>query len=538
MALCERMIAMLRCPACGGALHPAEDAFVCSDGECACRYPLIDGVPILANDATGVYRREDFLSGARALRERPAAPSLGARVRRFTPALSGGDASFAANIRNVVAALGTLQSGRAGTIVCMGTAADAAVLRTALAGRALEVVHVGARPGAAHADFVCDPCHLPLADSAADAVVMRRVLHRSLHVADVAGEAMRVLRVGGMLYVEEPFVAATEEGPDDFHRFTHLGLRGQFLDCEEMSSGIAEGVGVTLASSWRQLLWSIPRSPYAGFLLATLASYTSFFWKYLDAALASRARAMDGAAAVYFFGRRSAAVLSARELVAGYRGAARSGVPAAPQERPASEVFTEWAATDRDVGMEVGHAAAVEEMLTAALAALGPARRFTAVDAGCGNGWIVRRLRAAPGCVSATGVDGAAGMIAKARALDPAGTYIIADLMAWEPPQEFDLVVSMEVLYYLEDPAALLRRIANVWLKPGGCAVIGIDHYQENAPSLGWPSYVGTRMTTWPESRWLAALEEAGFTRLRAWRAAPGPGWGGTLAMLVQTRRS
>jgi hypothetical protein len=121
-----------------------------------------------------------------------------------------------------------------------------------------------------------------------------------------------------------------------------------------------------------------------GFVLATIASYTSFFWKYLDAVIGSRARAIDGAAAVYFLGRRSAIVLSEQELVAGYRGAARGGVPAIPRERRASDVFTEWAATDRDVGMEEGHAAAVDEMLAAALAALGPERTYTTVDAGCG----------------------------------------------------------------------------------------------------------------------------------------------------------
>jgi predicted TPR repeat methyltransferase len=202
--------------------------------------------------------------------------------------------------------------------------------------------------------------------------------------------------------------------------------------------------------------------------------------------------------------------------------------------RPPSEVFTEWAATDRDLGMAKGHGAAVEEMLAGAMAALGAKRTFTAIDAGCGNGWIVRRLRQIPRCLSATGVDGSSGMIAKARALDPQGNYLNADLASWDPPEAVDLVVSMEVLYYVDDPAALLTRIAKSWLKPGGYAVIGIDHYEENAASLGWPVYVGTRMTTWPEGRWLCTLENAGLRLVRAWRAAPGREWAGTLAMLAQ----
>ena len=58
-------------------------------------------------------------------------------------------------------------------------------------------------------------------------------------------------------------------------------------------------------------------------------------------------------------------------------------------------------------------------------------------------------------------------MIVKARALDPLGRYLIVDLLTWQPPERVDLVVSMEVLYYLDDPVVLLRRIATTWLKPG-----------------------------------------------------------------------
>ena len=201
-------------------------------------------------------------------------------------------------------------------------------------------------------------------------------------------------------------------------------------------------------------------------------------------------------------------------------------------ERSATDVFTEWAAADRDAGMQTHHTAAVEEMLAAAFDVM-DAREFTAIDAGCGNGWVVRRLRAMPGCLAATGVDGSAGMIEKARRIDPHGDYILADLSAWSPINPVDLVVSMEVIYYMDDPHAVLQRMAAGWLKPGGVAVIGIDHYRENEPSLTWPGDLHVRMTTWTEARWLSVLDEAGFTRLRAWRAAPGDG-AGTLAMLVR----
>jgi SAM-dependent methyltransferase len=536
MPLSQGTIAMLRCPACSGRINPGDTEFSCANGFCVSRYPVVRGVPLLAGVARAIGQRDAALDTVAVTPGDSASPSLGARVRKLTPSIGGGDHSFIAAMHRLIASLGTVESGRLATIICLGSAADVKTIRSLVTGCPVEVVHLEMLPGSLDADIACDPGSLPLSDCVADAVVLRRILHRSLHAPALAREAVRVLRVGGLLYAEEPFAVGVQEGPDDFYRFTHLGLRGQFLDCEELGSGVAEGVGVALATSWRQLLWSLARSPYVGFALATIASFTSFFWKYLDGVIGPRARAIDGAAAVYFLGQRSATILSQQELIAGYRGAARLHVPAQPQGRPPSEVFTEWAATDRDFGMEKGHAAAVEEMLAAAIASLGPERTYTAIDAGCGNGWVVRRLRQSQRCLAAIGVDGSAGMIAKARALDPQGSYVNADLTSWDPPHTVDLVVSMEVLYYVEDPVTLLTRIAKHWLRPGGYAVIGIDHYEENAASLRWPTYVGTRMTTWSEERWLAALEDAGFRRVHAWRAAPARDWAGTLAMLVQTQ--
>lgn len=183
--------------------------------------------------------------------------------------------------------------------------------------------------------------------------------------------------------------------------------------------------------------------------------------------------------------------------------------------------------------MESHHAPAVAEMLAAAATVIDAARGFTAVDAGCGNGWAVRRMRDMPGCANACGVDGSAGMIEKARSLDPAGDYVLADLVTWQPERPVDLVVSMEVLYYMDDPRAFLRRVATDWLKPGGHAVFGIDHYRENKASLSWPDDLHVRMATWSEEQWLFALDAAGFRRVRTWRAAAAPGEPGTLAMLV-----
>ena len=132
--------------------------------------------------------------------------------------------------------------------------------------------------------------------------------------------------------------------------------------------------------------------------------------------------------------------------------------------------------------MERGHAASVEVMLERLLD--GWNRPFTAVDIGCGNGWVVRRLAAHQHCTQAVGVDGAPSMIAKAQAVDPKGNYVEAMLPDWKPDDAVDLVHTMECLYYLDDPLGFLLTLHDDWMKPGGRLVVGVDHYTENPASL------------------------------------------------------
>ncbi len=53
------------------------------------------------------------------------------------------------------------------------------------------------------------------------------------------------------------------------------------------------------------------------------------------------------------------------------------------------EIFSEWADLDKDFGMEKNHKASVDEMLANVSEYKTP---YTFIDAGCGNGWVVRSV--------------------------------------------------------------------------------------------------------------------------------------------------
>ena len=190
------------------------------------------------------------------------------------------------------------------------------------------------------------------------------------------------------------------------------------------------------------------------------------------------------------------------------------------EKRPATDVFHDWALDGKDEGMERGHAASVTEMLgfiSQRVAETG--QQFSVVDVGCGNGWVVRKLRQHEKCSYAMGIDGANAMISKAKSIDDSNDYILAKLPDYLPDKKFDYIHSMEFLYYLNDPESMLKIFYEKWLKAGGWAVVGIDHYAENEDSLSWPEYVGVNMATRTTEQWHRAWSDAGFVNIQQWIA-------------------
>jgi len=191
------------------------------------------------------------------------------------------------------------------------------------------------------------------------------------------------------------------------------------------------------------------------------------------------------------------------------------------------EVFGEWADLDKDFGMEKNHKNSVQHMLDFVLKDATP---FSFIDAGCGNGWVLKEVVKTSNCQKAIGIDGSFKMIKKAEKLHPEFEYFCADLNEWNPEQKVDIVHSMEVFYYLEDPRALIQRIFDYWLKTAGRLIIGLDFYLENQVSHDWPESCGIdTMKLFSENEWSQFFTDAGFHSVKTWRFGKENNWEGTL---------
>jgi 2-polyprenyl-3-methyl-5-hydroxy-6-metoxy-1,4-benzoquinol methylase len=102
-----------------------------------------------------------------------------------------------------------------------------------------------------------------------------------------------------------------------------------------------------------------------------------------------------------------------------------------------------------------------------------PAHCDAALDIGCGDGMLARRLAAGP-AKHVTGIDASPEMIALARersAGHPATTFVAADFLEHDLPQEgYDFVCSVAVVHHMDFTAAVTR-MARL-LRPGGRLVV------------------------------------------------------------------
>jgi len=200
--------------------------------------------------------------------------------------------------------------------------------------------------------------------------------------------------------------------------------------------------------------------------------------------------------------------------------------------RKATDVFGEWAEIGKDIGMQEGHALSVDEMIMFALAERSEINKnFSFLDLGCGNGWVVRDVAQHSLCNKAVGIDGATQMIANAQSRGSNEEYIHADLNFFQSKNTYDLIHSMEVLYYLENPAEVIKQISDSWLNQDGRLIIGIDLYYENTDSHTWQEKVGTPMLMLKEAEWIQLFKMAGLLEVTSWRSNQHKDWAGTLVL-------
>tara|TARA_B110000116_G_scaffold32593_1_gene24798 strand:+ start:23 stop:436 length:414 start_codon:yes stop_codon:yes gene_type:complete len=129
----------------------------------------------------------------------------------------------------------------------------------------------------------------------------------------------------------------------------------------------------------------------------------------------------------------------------------------------------------------------------------------------------------------AHGIDGAENMIKKAKVANPGGLYFNEDITKWDSKYQYDIVFSMETLYYFKNPIEIMNKIYDNVLKENGMFVMGIDHYSENTESLDWGKKFNLDITTLSIKNWVSLFENSGFQNVTYKQVESKKYWKGTL---------
>ena len=161
--------------------------------------------------------------------------------------------------------------------------------------------------------LVCDGHHLPFKNEAFDAVIAQAVLEHVLDPGIVVSEITRVLKKGGIVYAETPFMQQVHEGAYDFTRYTRSGHRWLFREFEEIAGGAILGSGVALIWSIRYYVKSLGFSDRVAAAVAAC-----FFWVRLIEPKRPSIAKDDAASGVFFFGRKTTKAMLASDVPAYY----------------------------------------------------------------------------------------------------------------------------------------------------------------------------------------------------------------------------
>jgi SAM-dependent methyltransferase len=306
---------LLICPRCRARVTHEAGEWRCTDASCPCGrtpFPVVSGVPALVDFERSVLDA-DRLQAVEGASEVTRSAFAGPLRRLLHPANTTAPTQVARMV-SLLREDARTSSGRAPRILVVGGGTVGDGLASLYADASVDVISFDVYASAS-TQFVADGHALPLADGSVDGVIIQAVLEHVLEPTVVAAEIHRVLRVGGIVYADTPFLQQVHEGAYDFTRFTDSGHRYLFRRFERIDSGTIAGAGTALRWSVDYFVRALTRSVPLGRIVSL-----AFFWlSHLDRFLDPR-HSSDGASSVFFLGRKAEAEVSRSEIIDYYRG--------------------------------------------------------------------------------------------------------------------------------------------------------------------------------------------------------------------------
>lgn len=308
----EQVLPFIICPCC---LHSAFTylpgiSLQCNHPGCSANkqpFEFVNNQPLLVDFSDSLFKKQDYLDNRRGEVVVRKKGWLSTTIKRV---LWGDSPVSEKQVKKLVSLLANKEKPANVLIVGGGTIGLGTEAIYKEAGINIISFDVYITP---YTHFVADAHSIPIANASIDAVIVQAVLEHVLNPVKVVAEIARVLKPGGLVYAETPFMQQVHEGAYDFTRFTESGHRWLFSNFELIGSGPVRGVGVSLMWSLRYFFAGLFRSQLIGTLVAAC-----FFWLRFVEKLVPEKNNIDGGSCFYFLGRKSGSRMNEHDLIEFY----------------------------------------------------------------------------------------------------------------------------------------------------------------------------------------------------------------------------
>ncbi len=261
----SRLLEVVACPACYGALSNDGQRVVCA--ACGAAYDCLDNVPVLL--------LPEMVERARALEESFNAAKLARNPLvklgyKFKPPSSHYDPAAFRRMRAMVARLGP-----GARVMDLG-------VRERPAAPGLISFDLFRFPGV---QVVGDAHRLPFGTASLDGIISTALLEHVEHPEPILAEMRRVVRPGGLIYIEVPFLQGYHPDPIDMRRYTRPGLEQKVSEAgfQIVESGVAGGPFSMMAWMLREFPGSLTNGKTGYFVTKFISGWLTFWIKYFDA---------------------------------------------------------------------------------------------------------------------------------------------------------------------------------------------------------------------------------------------------------------
>lgn len=291
----KKLLKILACPVCKGSIEfdNTQKELVCTS--CSMRYDVQDNVPIMLDDEC---KRElnsylNSKAGQQMVSEYDN-KSLFTKLYKLGMKITGGS-NFHLPVKE-----------RLDKVIAKG-GDDGIILEIGSGSHRLDkkIINVDISPFS-NVDVVSNGAKLSFQDNSVDGIFLLAVLEHTREPNAVIKECFRVLKKGGIIYAEAPFIFRYHSYPTDFWRYSVQGMEELFRQFKKQETGMCVGPssGLLTFLTHYVTLFSFSDNHIINTCLKALTFYFLFPLKYLDLLLAKNKRSHELAAGVYFMGEK------------------------------------------------------------------------------------------------------------------------------------------------------------------------------------------------------------------------------------------